>query len=52
MISLISVASLLSGGALAYAGQRFPRRTAMFETYGGVLLIGGLALLGAALPRL
>lgn len=51
MISFFSIASLISGGALAYAGNRFPRRTIMLETYGGILVVGGLALLGAALPR-
>jgi hypothetical protein len=49
---LLSLASLISGGVLACAAHRFPGRCAAIETYGGVLLIGGLALLGASLPRL
>jgi hypothetical protein len=51
MIALISVASLVAGGICSCAARRFPRRSAALETYGGVLLIGGLALLGAFLPR-
>ena len=51
MISLLSLTSLLTGGVLAYSAGRFPRRSAILETYGGLLLIGGLVLLGAALPK-
>jgi hypothetical protein len=49
MVSLLSLASLVSGGVLAYAASHFPRRSAAFETYGDLLLIGGLVLLGASL---
>jgi hypothetical protein len=49
--SLFCIVSLLSGGTLAYVGHRFPRQTKMLETSGGLLVVGGLALLGAALPR-
>ena len=52
MISLLSLVSLAAGGTLAYAACRFPGRSAELETYGGLLLIGGLVLLGAGLPRL
>ncbi|MBV9777266.1 MAG: hypothetical protein JO143_09475 [Acetobacteraceae bacterium] len=52
MISLLSFASLAAGGTLAYAACRFPGHSAELETYGGLLLIGGLVLLGAGLPRL
>jgi hypothetical protein len=51
MIPVLSLASLVTGGVLAYAASRFPRRSAALETYGGLLLIGGLVLRGAGLPR-
>ncbi len=51
VVSLVSIASLVSGGVFAYAAHRFPGRSAVFEAYGGLLLIGGLVLLGASLPR-
>jgi hypothetical protein len=51
MIALVCVTSLVTGGICSWAARRFPRRSAMLETSGGVLLIGGLALLGAFLPR-
>ena len=51
MIPLLSLTSLTAGSALAYAASRSPRRSAALETYGGLLLIGGLVLLGAGLPR-
>jgi hypothetical protein len=51
MIALICVASLVTGGVCSYTARRSPKRSAALETYGGVLLIGGLALLGAFLPR-
>jgi hypothetical protein len=52
MIPLLSLVSLAAGGTLAYTACRLPRRSAALETYGGLLLIGGLVLLGAGLPRL
>ena len=51
MISLVSLASLAAGGVLAYLADGSPRRKSLLKTYGGLLLIGGLALLGAALPH-
>jgi len=51
MISLISVSTLIIGAACSYAAHRFPQRNVGLETYGGMLLIGGLVLLGAFLPR-
>jgi hypothetical protein len=51
MISFISVASLVVGAVCSCVAHRFPQRSVGLETYGGVLLIGGLVLLGAFLPR-
>jgi hypothetical protein len=50
MTGVISMISVAIGAAVAYAADRFPARTEALETGAGVLLIGGLALLGTALP--
>ena len=50
MIGLASVASLCLGVTLAAMAPRAGLRTQAFETFGGVLLVSGLALLGAGLP--
>ena len=47
-----SLASLISGAALVSLAERHPRYVAALELGAGVLLIGGLALLGATLPFL
>jgi hypothetical protein len=50
MLGAISLASVLLGAATAYVADRFPARVEVLETAAGVLLIGGLALFGSALP--
>ena len=50
MIAAVSVISVVLGGAIAYAADRFPAHVEALETSAGVLLIGGLALLGSGLP--
>ena len=47
-----SLASLISGAALVSLAERNPGYVAALELGAGVLLIGGLALLGATLPFL
>ena len=47
-----SLASLISGAALVSLAERHPGYIAALEFGAGVLLIGGLALLGATLPFL
>jgi hypothetical protein len=37
------------GAAIAYMANDYPRHRKVMETVGGILLIGGLALLGGAL---
>ena len=50
MLPTLSLLSLVLGATLAAAAADHPSRTVALETWGGVLLVMGLALLGAALP--
>lgn len=50
MFYLAVLLSIPAGAAIATIGHFVPRRAAALETCGGVLLVGGLVLLGAALP--
>jgi hypothetical protein len=50
MVSAISLTSLLLGAILAYTASRVPAHVEILETISGALLVGGLALLGSALP--
>jgi hypothetical protein len=50
MVGAIGVLSILLGGTLAYAAEQFSAHIKTLETSAGALLIGGLALLGSALP--
>lgn len=50
MLAFASVISVLLGGMTACYAERFPAHVEALETAAGVLLIGGLALLGSALP--
>lgn len=43
---------VLTGSVAAYLAQRFPRHVEAVETAAGVLLIGGFALIGCALPAM
>jgi uncharacterized membrane protein len=49
MIGALSVISVLVGTAFAYMAGRHPRHQQVMETFGGVLLIAGFALLGYSL---
>jgi len=49
MITGLSTISIVLGTAIAYMANRYPKRQALMETVGGVLLIGGLGLIGYAL---
>jgi hypothetical protein len=51
MIAVLSLASILAGGALAYVAERHPRHVALLEGGGGALLVAGLMLLGSGLSR-
>jgi len=50
MVGAMSMISVALGAAVAYVADRFPARSETIETCAGALLIGGLALLGSALP--
>ena len=52
MVGVISVTVVVMGACAAYFAERFPAHVELIETGGGALLIGGLALLGFALPPL
>jgi len=51
MIALVSLLSLIGGATLAYASERYPAHVAALETGGGILMIAGLALVGAGIPQ-
>jgi hypothetical protein len=52
MIGVLSLLSVIAGAAVAYYADRFPAHVEALETSAGALLIGGLALLGSALPAI
>ena len=52
MIGALSLLSVIAGASVAYCADRFPAHVEALETSAGALLIGGLALLGSALPTI
>jgi hypothetical protein len=50
MIGALSMIGAVCGSTAAYFAERFPHNRETIETCAGFLLIGGLALLGGALP--
>jgi len=50
MLTLLILTSLVLGAGLAGAASRVPSHAVTLERWGGSLLVGGLALLGALLP--
>ena len=49
MITGLSTISLVLGMTIAYMASGYPERRAAMETFGGILLLGGLGLIGYAL---
>jgi hypothetical protein len=49
MIAILSVTSVLIGTAFAWMAARRPAHRKVMETFGGLLLIAGFALLGYSL---
>jgi hypothetical protein len=52
MIAAAGLLSVLIAATVGCAAERFPAYMAALETAAGVLLIGGLAITGYALPVL
>jgi hypothetical protein len=52
MILALAAFSLVLGAVTARAAQLAPRYVKLLENCSGALLVGGLALLGSALPML
>jgi hypothetical protein len=50
MLGIISLIKMEFSAATAYVAERSRARADMIETCVGFLLIGGLALIGSALP--
>lgn len=50
MVGAMSLIGIVLGTAAACCADRFPTHAETIQTSAGVLLIGGLALLGSALP--
>jgi hypothetical protein len=49
MIEALSVLSVVIGAAAAWMAGRHPQHQRIMETFGGVLLIAGFALIGYSL---
>jgi hypothetical protein len=52
VVSAVVVICIVVGMTLAYCADRFPGHAEILELAGGTLLVGGLAILGAAMPAL
>ena len=52
MVGTLGLLSMAAGAATAYVARSWPAYIAAIETAAGVLLIGGLALTGYALPAM
>ena len=52
MIAVLGLVSVVAGGAVASLAARFPAQIEALETGAGILLLGGFALWGCALPIL
>jgi hypothetical protein len=50
MLSLAGLVIVMFGGVTAYIAERFPAHIETLQTAGGLLLIGGFALVGCDLP--
>jgi hypothetical protein len=52
MLGIAGLVGVVAGGALAYFAERLPAQTELLETVGGVLILGGFALAGYAMPAI
>ncbi|MDI3469003.1 MAG: hypothetical protein OJF62_001066 [Pseudolabrys sp.] len=52
MTGILSVLTVTLGGFTAYASERFPMTRETLETAAGLMLLGGFAAIGCALPAM
>ncbi len=52
MFGVAGLLSVAGGGVVAYLAERFPVHIETIETAAGLLLLGGFALVGCALPAM
>jgi hypothetical protein len=52
MLGLTGLISVMIGGTVAYAADRFPAHVTMLQTAGGLLLLAGFGLVGTNLPAI
>ena len=52
MVGAVGLLGVAAGAVVAYLSGRFPAHIEALETSAGVLLIGGFALTGCALPAM
>jgi len=52
MAGLAGLLGVAGGSVVAYLAERFPVHIETIETAAGVLLLGGFALIGCALPAM
>jgi len=52
MLGIAGLLGVVAGGVLAYLAERLPTQTELLETAAGILVLGGFALAGYAMPPL
>ena len=52
MFGFAGLVTVIIGGALAYGAERYPARTELLQTTGGLLLITGFGLVGWSWPAI
>jgi hypothetical protein len=52
MLGIAGLLSVVAGGVLAYFAERLPAQIELLETAAGVLVLGGFALAGYAMPAI
>jgi len=50
MLGIAGLLGVVAGGVLAYFAERLPAHTEFLETAAGILVLGGFALAGYAMP--
>jgi hypothetical protein len=52
MFGFAGLITVIIGGVLAYVAERYPGRTELLQTTGGLLLITGFGLVGWSWPAI